>query len=229
MVQMILYQLLTEREVTFGHISELMPFLERSLRVDEPIDRLPSPRVLKTHLPRKQVSRWPGRYIYVYRDGRDVLVSYFHMYKNYVNPMIEFLKFFEDFLAGRVQYGSWFQHVATWTTHQEPHVLFVRYEDLIRETKAEIKRIAEFIGVSILPERNANILEQCSFEFMRRNEAKFAPGSPAWPGRGPGTFIREGRSGGWKDLMTQDQQLAFEQVAKKYAVSAAGNKITNKG
>src|SRR5262249_44283474 len=116
LVQMLLHQLTTDGGVTFEHISHVMPFLERALRGSsgDQLERLPSPRIFKTHLPYKNVSHWPGRYLYVSRDGRDVLVSYFHMYKTYVNSAAEFSAFFNDFLAGRVQYGSWFQHVANW-------------------------------------------------------------------------------------------------------------------
>src|SRR5689334_14871783 len=77
LLQMVLYQMLTDGEMSFGHISDLMPFLERSLRSGDDLERLPSPRILKTHLQFKQLSHSPGCFLYVFRDGRDVLVSYF--------------------------------------------------------------------------------------------------------------------------------------------------------
>jgi hypothetical protein len=216
LVQMILYQLLSSGDMTFGHISEVMPYLEQALRNGDEVNRIPSPRVLKTHLPYKQVSQWPGRHLYVSRDGRDVLVSYFHMYQNYVDSAIDFPHFFEMFLAGRVQYGSWFNHVATWTAQAGPNVLLVRYENLVGDTRAEIERIAAFIQISIAPDRYPRILERCSFEFMRRYETRFAPVQPV-PSE-DGAFIRKGGTGNWKELFTDEQRTVFERAVTLYGM-----------
>ncbi|MCU1338445.1 MAG: sulfotransferase [Bryobacterales bacterium] len=213
LVQMLLYQLTTDGEVGFDHISSVMPFLERSLRSGESLESLGSPRIFKTHLPYRLVSRWPGKYIYVAREGKDVLLSYFHMYRDYVNPGTAFPTFFEDFLAGRVQYGSWFQHVAGWEPHRgDSNVLYLHYEDLVSELDRQAEKIAEFCGFPFPPDQRARILERCSFASMRQHERKFAPENP----RSEGSFIRRGQVGGWKDHFTNEQVAAFEQTARLY-------------
>ena len=220
-LQMILYQLATDGEMNFEHISRVIPFLEQSLRQGDSLDQLPSPRILKTHLPYGYVSRWSGKYIYIARDGRDVLVSYYQFYRNYFAPGTSFDTFFHDYLAGRVLYGSWFQHVAGWEAHREdPNVLFLRYEELTESPAATVEKIAAFCGWSPSTRQRARILERSTFEFMRRHEKRFAP-EPGSPGLvvqtvQSGAFIRKGRVGAWREQLTREQEAAFEEACQRH-------------
>jgi hypothetical protein len=47
---------------------------------------------------------------------------------------------------------------------------------------------------------------------MRQHERKFAPESPL----SQGSFIRQGRIGGWEDHLTKGQVAVFEQTARLY-------------
>ena len=226
-LQMILYQLATEGEMRFEHISRVIPFLEHSLKQGDSLDQLPSPRILKTHLPYRYVARWPGKYIYIARDGRDVLVSYYQFYRYYVAPETSFDSFFDDYLAGRVLYGSWFQHTAGWDAHRaDPNLLSLRYEELTESLGAIVEKIATFCGWSPSASQRARILERSTFEFMRRHENKFAPelgsGGLAIRTVQPGTFIRSGRVGGWREQLTEAQESAFDEACRRHFRGTGG-------
>ncbi len=198
LTQMLLLQLSGRAEAEFRHIEDLMPFLDRALKRGESMEEFPSPRITKTHLSCRVVTRWPGKFIYVVRDGKDVLVSYFHLVLKYVNPSLTFDRFFDDFMSGRVQYGSWFRHVSEWMAFPETdRLLVLRYEDLVRNPDSEIDRLTSFLGWSVTPDQRGIARDRCQFTCMRTLEGKFEPISSPVPSDGQtGRFFRQGRTGG---------------------------------
>jgi Sulfotransferase domain len=213
-MQMIIYQLATDGDMSLSHIARFCPHLESDLLNKRDISRLPSPRVFKSHLSYWWVPKGDSKYIYVARDGRDVAVSYFYFYQR-GGFRGTFEDFFGLFMRGKVTYGSWFDHVHGWWMHRNDHnVLFLWYEDLSNDLEGSIRRISEFCGFEIDPERFPTILERCSFNFMKAHEAKFDPLTERlWdneiiPGH---SFIRKGGVGGHKEYLSELQQTIFQQ------------------
>jgi hypothetical protein len=197
-VQYMLVLLTAEPTPDFRHIQEISPWYERSLAVGsmspEDFERLPSPRVLKTHL----VPGWlpaVGRFVHVVRDVVDVARSYFHFYRTHLGFRDDLDAFMERFVEGRLQYGSWHDHGARW---QRPRpgqqVLEVRYESLVSDCAAELDRIARFLGVPASADRIDSVVTRTRFGEMKRIEAKFDHATTVLLERGitPGGFIRRG-------------------------------------
>ena len=215
-LQMILYQLTTDGEMTFDHISEFIPFFERSLTIGQNLNTLKPPRVFKTHLRYSQLPKGAFKYIYIARDGRDVLTSYFHFHKSHMRYKGTFDTFFESFVRGRVGYGSWFQHVAEWERHaQDGNVLFLRYEDLATDLSHWLPKIAGFCGLDIPKHRYEIICERCSFAYMKQYESKFDFMSEVLWERGfkEGAFLRQGKMGSWSGEFTGSQIERFQTVS----------------
>ena len=60
---------------------------------------------LATPLPYPKIAGWPCKYSYVARDGKDVAVSYDHLY--WTHNGYTFAEFFDSFLMGEViDFGS---------------------------------------------------------------------------------------------------------------------------
>jgi hypothetical protein len=218
-LQMILYQLTTDGSMDFPHINAVCPWFERSLRLGWDLDALPSPRVFKSHLPFDEVPQGPGRYLYVARDGKDVAVSYFHFYQSHLGFQGNFAEFFKLFLRGEVRHGSWFEHVKGWYQHRgDPNVLFLRYEDLLRDPEGGLRRISAFCGLEIDPGRFPALLERCSFAFMKRHESQFdhLTGVLWEQGCRPNAFLRRGRAGGWKEELRPDQGARFDTAVREH-------------
>lgn len=223
-MQMIIHQLSSDGDMDFVHISERVPFFERFWLTGKNIDALPSPRLFKTHLGYggpfwKAIPKGPCKYIYVARDGRDVATSYYHFYRTHLRFRGTFEQFFRLFMQGRVQYGSWFRHVAGWWEHRhDPNVLFLSYEELLSDTAGSLERIAKFCGFSLPPERMPELLERCSFAYMKKHESKFDHLTEVmWEnGLVPESFLRRGRAGEGRDQFSPEQEAIFDQEFEKW-------------
>jgi hypothetical protein len=213
-MQMILYQLTTDGEVDFPHIAEYCPWFEKSARSARGFELRPSPRLFKSHLRYRHVPRGAGKYIYVARDGRDVAVSYYHLYRRYNGYEGTFDEFFERFLRGRVGFGSWFTHVREWWLHRDdPNVLFLTYERLSSDFDATVRKIAAFCGFSLTPETLERVRVRSSFEFMKQCESRFDPAMERLWEQGVQlkSFLRNGRSGDGAVTLSAEQNTRFEE------------------
>ncbi|MGH0168058.1 UNVERIFIED_CONTAM: hypothetical protein FKN15_072066 [Acipenser sinensis] len=107
------------------------PFMERNMLKPLPLGlqqlaSMPSPRLVKTHLPVQLVpqSFWEN-------DCKQM---------NQVLPETgSWEQYFSSFLSGQVPWGSWFDHVTGWWESRAKHrVLYLFYEDLKEDPAREI-------------------------------------------------------------------------------------------
>lgn len=211
-LQQILYQVTTDGNMDFDHISQIVPFLERALGKGKSLDR-PSPRIFKTHCNYQRVPKGDCRYIYVARNGKDVAVSYYYYHKSHMGFQHSFNEFFNRYIRGNVGYGSWFSHVKEWWEHRnDPNVLFMTYEEMTENLEAAIKKICSFCNIELEPEALPRILERCSFAFMKEHESKFDTMMElALEQRFQlNSFIRKGQTADWKAHLDSEQEAAFE-------------------
>jgi hypothetical protein len=237
-MQMILYQLTTDGRMDFPHIYEYCPWFESSSRSAGGFEGRPSPRLFKSHLPYRQIPKGPWsekgdsppkikgtvpffvgpKYIYVARNGKDVAVSYYHLYRSHNGYQGSFAEFFDQFLRGEVEAGSWFQHVRGWWRHRhDPNVLFLRYEDLLADLEGCLRRIVAFCGLDIAPQRLPTILERCGFAFMKRHESQFdhLTGTLWEQGLQLNAFLRNGRVGDSSGQLSPEQEKRFARDFQK--------------
>jgi hypothetical protein len=107
----------------------------------------------------------PGREdaIYLLRDGRNATLSLLYMMYLFRGHDISRL---DEVTAGLKQVdseeGSWGEHVAAALAGSaERRMLFVRYEDLIRDPAGEIARMADFAGAEGAGGISSEILAAC--------------------------------------------------------------------
>lgn len=105
--------------------------------------------------------------IYLVRDGRDVIVSYYHFLRATRDPKVSW----DDFLADsseNIPFGSWKQHVTAWRENPfDADILWIKYEDLKLDPTKELTRVCSFIGVERSEEFLRQLCEQATFEKMR--------------------------------------------------------------
>lgn len=192
-------------------------------------------RFVKTHLPLDALVFSPrAKYIYIARDGRDVLWS---MYNHHANANAAWYEALND-TPGRVgppidkppqsisqYYDEWldnnghpfwpfWENLRTWWAARDlPNVLFVHFAQLRKDMPGEIQRIAEFLDI---PREGLNldaILEHCSFDYMKNHATGSVPvGGAFWEG-GAQTFINKGTNGRWRDTLSAAQSQRYEQMA----------------
>lgn len=195
------YLLVGHRHLGFEHIGQVAPWFERSLAIGwmraADYDSLQGPRVFKTHLLPEWIPKG-ARSVYVWRDVKDVAVSYYHLYRTHLGFTGSFEGFVTRFRSGKLQYGAWAEHVDAWTRHaKEGRATVVRYEDLKAEPRRVLHHVAGFLGVSLGEAEADDILSLSSFEAMKAREAQFDHATAVMLERGltKGHFVRAGRVG----------------------------------
>lgn len=217
-------------------VAEMSPWLD--LRVPPKVDKLPAVeaqthrRILKTHLPVDALVFSPrAKYLYIARDGRDVVWS---MYNHHANANAAWYKALND-TPGRVgppiepppedirQYWrNWldqdghpfwpfWDNVRSWWAQRElPNVLFVHFSALKRDMPGEMRNIAQFLDIPIDESRWHDIVTYCSFDWMKQHAAQSVPlGGAFWDG-GAEVFINKGVNGRWRDTLTPEESAEYE-------------------
>lgn len=218
--QMILYQLTSDGDMGFPHIGRVVPHVEEFAQTGHlHWEALPSPRIFKSHLSFEKIYKGRGKYVYVMRDGRDVAVSYYRHYQSYQRFDGSFEAFFEKFLKGDVEYGSWFEHVASWLAAKDAlDVLYLRYEDLMDDLEGSLRRIIAHCGLAVDDKDFPRILERCSLRFMKEHEEKFdlAYGFLDLAGMVPGKFLRGAGESASRPEPSAAQRAAYAEVFERH-------------
>jgi hypothetical protein len=188
----------------FGNINDLIPDPEALSQ--RKIDRMPRPRVIKSH--QYFDPRYP-KVIYIVRDPRDVAVSQYHFQRKrrLIPDDYPIERFVESFIAGETSpYASWGENVGSWlfTRYHKPTFLLLRYEDLISGTLHELSKVASFVGRNPDPVLLAQAIERSSADAMRKLEKKQARlWSSTKDTRQDVPFVRTARAGGWSSELPE--------------------------
>ncbi|KFW68659.1 Sulfotransferase 1C1 [Pygoscelis adeliae] len=207
------------------------PFLEWSVQESsaasysglELAEAMPSPRTIKTHLPVQLLppSFWEQncKIIYVARNAKDNLVSYYHfhrMNKGIPDPGT-WEEFMEKFMTGKVLWGSWYDHVKGWWKAKDKHrILYLFYEDMKENPKQEIQKILKFLEKDVNQEVLNKILHNTSFEIMKENPmTNYTNEFQGIMDHSISPFMRKGVVGDWKNYFTVAQNQKFDEDYKK--------------
>ncbi len=234
-VQQIVSQLIFEGAEGLA-VAEMSPWLD--LRVPPKEVKLPAleaqthRRFLKTHLPVDALVFSPkAKYLYIGRDGRDVVWSLYnhHVTANAlwyealndtpgrVGPPIgpppdSILQYLDDWLErdGHPFWPFWENLRSWWEIRHLPNVMMLHFGRLKADMPSEIRRIAAFLDIAIDEATWPAILKHCSFDYMKANATASVPlGGAFWEG-GARTFIHKGVNGRWRDMLSPAQSAAYE-------------------
>jgi aryl sulfotransferase len=237
-VQQIVSQLVFDG-ATGLEVAEMSPWLD--LRVPPKQVKLPAVeaqthrRFLKTHLPVDALVFSPrAKYLYIGRDGRDVVWS---MYNHHANanafwydalnntpglvgapierPPASITRYFDDWMArdGHPFWPFWENVASWWAIRELPNVLMLHFEELKRDMPGQIRRIAKFLEIPIDEAKWPAIVEHCSFAYMKANATKSVPlGGAFWDG-GAQTFVHKGENGRWQGTLSPEASARYEAMA----------------
>ncbi|XP_072477900.1 sulfotransferase 1C1-like isoform X2 [Notamacropus eugenii] len=192
---------------------------------------VPSPRILKTHLPVQMLppSFWKQntKIIYVARNAKDCVVSYYHFSRMFIPfPTPGSLEeFIEKFMNGRVLCGSWYDHVKGWWDKRDKHpILYLFYEDMKENPKREIQKILNFLEKDLSEEIINKIIYHTSFDIMKQNPmVNYTYFPKTMMDHSISPFMRKGMPGDWKNHFTVAQNEKFDEDYKK---KMAGTTLT---
>ncbi len=228
-MQQILHQMRTGGDPNFDSIDRVVPWLERPRpgmnwqQVLDWYDTLPEPRLFKTHCTAEQTPGIGTAYVVLtMRDPRDCCVSFYHHIMNLNDSARELVGLecppsFASHVERWLAFGAWYRNVKSWWPYRDhERVLLLRYQDLKRDLTGSVDRIAALLGWALTPEHKAAVLEYSSFNWMKAHDEKF---SQQIPSRAPlfktGHFIREGKVGAYRALMTPELERRILERARE--------------
>jgi hypothetical protein len=148
-----------------------------------------------------------GRVIYVIRDGRDVMVSYWHFMQAMGTRFASLRALVES--PTHAFDVRWQEHVERWLANPyKCDLLVLRYEELRAQPHDQARRIADFLGITADAELLDRAVFQCSFEQMKQREARLGWDNKKWPT--DKAFVRRGKVGSHRDEMDAATRALFE-------------------
>ena len=195
----------------------------------------PHRRVLKTHLPVDALVLSPkARYLYVARDGRDIVWSLHNHHANHSELAFELLndtpgrvgppmpradpdirRYFNHWLANDgAPYWSFWENISSWWAARHlPNVRLVHFARLKADLEGEMRDIAGFLGVDIAEDRWAACVEHCTFDYMKSHADHVVPAAGIFWEGGATTFINKGTNDRWRDVLSPEESRTYERVA----------------
>ncbi|XP_057682214.1 sulfotransferase 1C1-like [Corythoichthys intestinalis] len=209
-------------------ITRRNPFFELSNHMSnqtglELLKEMEPPRVIKTHLPfhLAPAGFWENKCkaIYVARNAKDTLVSYYyfhHMNKAIPEPG-PWEDFVHKFMHGELLWGSWYDHVkGFWEEREKKNILFLFYEDMHENPRREVERIMNYLDLSLSDEVLNRVVKQTSFKNMKENPMvnyTFVPKEIF--DQSTYKFMRKGVVGDWENHFTPEQSAEFDDDYEK--------------
>ena len=151
-------------------------------------------RLIKTHEPCRKTA---ARAIYIVRDVRDVAPSYQRLGAAEGQPSVPFQEFLRRFSRGEAgSFGTWARHIDSWLDAADAgkDVLVVRYEDMVRDTPTELRRMAAFLGLEVSDQQVAQAVATNGPDRMRERAARALDPVLAF------AAVGHSRDGVWRDL-----------------------------
>ena len=189
-------------------------------------------RFVKTHLPVDALVFSPkAKYIYIGRDGRDAVWSFFNHHANATDDYFDVFNNTPGLIGPRIERGSddvhefytgWFEadgqpywpfweNIRSWWDIRDlPNVMLIHFNDMKADLAGSIRRVAEFLDIPADEAVFPKIVEHCSFDYMKSHAEKVAPrGGIMWKG-GAKTFINKGTNDRWRDSLTPAEVKEYD-------------------
>jgi hypothetical protein len=146
--------------------------------------------------------------VYIVRNPLDVAISYAHHMGKPIDVAIEQLacKDIETPGTDRAVYevfGSWSQHVHSWTRNPHRALCVMRYEDMLADPEKTFGGLARHLLLNPTPAQLKEAIDLSSFGRLQAQEK--SKGFRERPKESDENFFREGRAGQWNDVLTRKQ------------------------
>ncbi|MBA0728920.1 hypothetical protein Golax_004637 [Gossypium laxum] len=186
------------------------------------VSAMKSPRLFHTHLPYTalpdSIKTSNCKLVYITRNPKDTLVSMWHFFNKLRTPEqgpYPFEQAFESFINGVSHFGPFFDHVLQYWNQslKSPNkILFLKYEDLKKDPKGEVKKLASFLGKPFNNEKEVeDVIWRCSLERLKNLEVN-KNGIDPWVGMPNSAFFRSGIVGDWKNIMSKEMSERLDQI-----------------
>src|SRR5919106_3200617 len=192
-------------------------------------------RFIKTHLPVDALVFSPdAKYIYVGRDGRDVVWSLYNHHANATDDWYRLIndtpgrvgppiappppsvrQYFLEWLEGDgYPFWSFWDNVSSWWAIRHlPNVLFLHFADLKRDLPGQMRRGGAFLDIGLDERAFDSAVRHCSFDHMKAHAEKYAPHRGRLYKGGARAFIHQGTNSRWGDVLSAEDCRRYEAAA----------------
>lgn len=145
--------------------------------------------------------------VYIVRNPLDVAISFSHHMNKSIDDAIEFMSqegLETEITEKRVYevYGSWSENVYSWTRKPNRAIYVMRYEDMLADPKKMFGGLARHLLIPVTEAQVDKAIELSSFKNLKKQEEE--KGFREKPKHAK-QFFRSGKSGEWRETLTQDQ------------------------
>lgn len=168
------------------------------------------PRFVKTHKPFNSFLSRPQNNIYIMRDPREIMVSYYHFMvaRTHAPYRKDFSQFIHD-----TRYGlpACIKHYNSWRNHL---ILVLHYEKLKEQTYLFMRSIFSTLGISINEDTLKEAISLSSIEHMKLIEDK---SGLAFPELSQSSFrsIGEGEKRQWQNYFSVNDHAFYHKICKE--------------
>lgn len=188
------------------------------------------PKVEMSHLPYTNGVFDKATTVFLTRDPRDVLVSYWLHCVNQIHIFSENLtEFIHDPTLG---IDGFISHLASWAPHLTEGQI-ITYEKMVSDPMFVLQRIISLFNLSIADEDISFAVEKSSFEQMRQKEIVRGIAGHVYDRSNPEAFrVRRGKVGGYIDyLQYTDQSYIHNRIISseplvKWVISHTGYSVS---
>jgi hypothetical protein len=176
-LQQIFHTLRTGGDTDYDDISAVVPWIETATSLGQDLDaeQKANPRGFKSHLPYGLVPKG-GRYIVSIRHPKDALVSMYRFMEGwFIEPgtitLADFAR--EDYMRDDGGPYYWTHLTSWWEVRHDPAVLLLSYEQMQRNPRDTIRRVAAHCSIALDDALLELTLRQSSLEYMLAHKDKF--------------------------------------------------------
>ncbi len=222
-------------------VNTLSPWIEAKFipadEMHEALEAQTQRRFMKSHTAADGIPWFDdAKYIVVGRDGRDVFMSMCNHLQRMkriaemneraladgVPPMPEFDGDFHAFFPTWLSQDDILFHIIEtyWQRREQPNVLLVHFQDLKSDLEGEMRRIAEFLDIEFDAALWPAVVERCTFDGMRGRAEEIGEFDRLFEGGIEG-FLFKGTNGRWRDVLTDEEVVAYERRVSEMLPEAA--------
>ncbi len=179
--------------------------------------KMEPPKLIQSHLNfefyQKQLERNPHmKIIFVLRNPKDTIISHFNYQKNLLLTG-QFTgtwdQFFDLTIQGKIVQGDFFDFTSKWYKFNKAreNSLVVKYEDMQKDRRGHILKIAKFMGCEVSDKVLEYILQKTSVPVM--SDEFNTP--IKWV-----NLVRKGQVGDWMNYFSKQQSDHVDEKCKEY-------------
>lgn len=201
-------------------------------------------RFIKTHLPLDGMVYHPKiKYLYIARDARDVFMSLWNHYTGMREEFFMLMNglpgrvgaelpyppdsihsFWKNWItkggfdweADGWPYWSHLSNVQSWWNFRHlSNIQLFHYSDMLENTEREMRRMAQFLEIDVAESAWPGIVKAVSFDEMKREGEKYAPGGGQFWKGGAQTFLYKGTNGRWRDVLSEQELILYDHACQR--------------